>query len=120
MDIKLETDTIKAIVSEAVMASLTSEKREALIQNALNYLLTQKKDGYSNHPPESLLESAFKQALGTIAREISSEMLANDTRVREVVRKMIADAVEKLLDPTTYSETVERIKNAIEQGLSRR
>jgi hypothetical protein len=119
MEIKLDIETIKGLVSESIMTSLTDEKRDTLIQGALTYLLTKVKHPYGNRT-ESPVEGAFNSALEKIAQEMATEALEKDTRVRETIRKMISDAAERLLDEKGYNETVERIKNAIAQGLSPR
>ena len=119
MDIKLDTASIKELIGESIMVSLNTEKRDALIQGALSYLLTKTTNTYNNRQEDSPLESAFKHALGNIAREIATEALEKDERVRETIRKLIVEAVESLLDDKSYNNLVGKISAAITKGLVR-
>jgi hypothetical protein len=119
MEIKLDTDTIKSLIGESIMTSLTEEKRNALIQGAVEYLLTQNKNPY-NDRTESPIESVFKSAIRDIAETIATESLFHDGRVREIIRKMISDAVERMMDDKNYDVVVGRIRQAITDGLTRR
>lgn len=116
MQINLDETMMKSLVSEALMKSLDEEKRNALIQAAIEHLLTPQKD-YSGRPQPSPIESAFRYALTDCAKRIAEDHLASDAAIAEKIRGLITDALVKITE-TNREETVRGIAATLIAGLT--
>lgn len=117
MKIDLDDANLKKLVSEAILASLTDEKRSALIQGALQYLLApgEKMNGYGRAITPSPIEEAFNLAINGVAHTVANEMLRNDPMVKNEIKKLITKAVEKMANS---DEAVEKVRDAIVNTIS--
>lgn len=117
MEIKLDNDQLKTVVSEAILQSLDATKKDELIKSALAYLLTPQNTTTYGRKGESPIQCAFNNALEFLARDTAKEMLASDESIQTTIRGLISDAV-KALGERNREDTVMKISNAIASGLS--
>jgi cytochrome P450 len=116
MDIKIDTPQLRELLAEAVMASLDQVKRDALIQGAVQHLITQNTSAYDRTSP---IEQAFMYAVRDVAAKIANDMLANDKTVEERIRGLVNEALERLM-VANREKTVEKLADAIAAGMAYR
>lgn len=115
MEIKLEDQQLKSLIGEAIFQSMDDQKRDALIKEAIYYLVTPKSSNYSGKM-SSPLEDAFKQALYGITRDILADQLKNDPTVSDAVHGLLAEAVQRVFI-TGREETLRRVEIGIIDAL---
>lgn len=115
LEIKLSDTQMESMFSQALMASLTNEVREALIAQALRYLVAPSTHGYSTGP--SPIQQAFNQAVIKVAYEIAESTFRDDTKAVERVRDLVQEAVDQALSERR-PELVSNLAAAIAKGLT--
>lgn len=118
MDIKLDDAGMKALVSEAILQSLDAQKRDALIKEALAYLLEPKRDAYGSRLTP--LQDAFREAVSNFARRTVEEMFEKETAIRDDVLKLIKDSWAALMSDQRYPKLVTKFGEAISSALTGR
>ncbi len=113
--IKLSDGDLQALVAKSIVESLTPEKREALIENAVTALISQKAGSAYNAP--TVLQDAFNRAVAEVAQQIAREQIVGNTDIKAKIVVMIAEAWEKLVASESYSAMVEQIETALRKGL---
>lgn len=116
MDIKLDPESLKDVVSSAILKSIDDNKRDALIEAAIKHLLTPQ-GGSSYVKAESPLQTAFNNAVSFVSQSIAREMLENDTSVRANIQALLQEAFMKVMSQNR-EKTVTTIADAIVKGLS--
>lgn len=115
----LDTETLKGVVSEAILASLSAEARAAMIQGAIKHLLERPSSTspYDRNRP-SPLEEAFRIAVHDTARKVAAETIAGDDVLQARLRALILDGYEKLLTERR-DDVVARIASSISDAMFR-
>lgn len=107
------TDTMQALVIEAMARLLDDKKRDELIRQALAALLEKRSFGYG--AASSQIEREFQGAVTDVARTIVREIIETD-ELKARIRDLASKAIERaLLDETTL---VDRIARAFGKALS--
>lgn len=99
-------------LERAILESMTTEDRDRIIREAIIHLTSAHPGGYSSER-KSKIDEAFKRAVERVANEQAYELVKNDERVIELMRTMMAGAVERLL------VNQEEIKEALAKNLVR-
>jgi len=115
---QIDNDTLKVALAKAVLDTMTAEKREEIITNAVASLLNTKSSDRYDAP--SVLQHEFNTAVRDLARKIATEELESNEEVKAAVRKLITDAWIKLTGPDNYSNIVGKIADAMAAGLAGR
>ena len=116
MDIKLNVDQVKDIVSEAVLRSLDQDTRNTLIQGAIKSLLEPVGKDTMYSKAKSPLQQAFEQAVYSVAISIARETMEKDTIVQQQIKVLLTEAMEKVMIQNR-EKTVDLIANAITTGM---
>jgi len=116
MDIKLEPDALRDVVSAAILKSLDEGKRDALIESAIKHLLTPQ-GGSAYHKAESPLQTAFNNAVSLVAQQVAVETMKNDATVQANIQALLTEAFTKVMSENR-EKTVSTIADAIVKGLS--
>jgi len=116
MDIKLDPETLKDVVSAAILKSLDDTKKDAMIESAIKHLLTPQGGG-TYHKAESPLQTAFNTAVNLVAMQIAKETLENKPSVRANIEALLSEAFVKVMSENR-EKTVSTIADAITKGLS--
>ena len=119
MEIKLDENNLKELVSEAILRSLDEGQRNTLIQGAIAHLLTPPAATSYDRKPASPIQAAFNNALYQVANRVAAEMLTADTEITAKVKSLLVDAVDRLANETRET-TVNRIADAIRRGMTDR
>ena len=119
MEITLDNDMLKSVVSEAILKSIDDQKRDALVQAAIRHLLTSAQPTSYNRNPSSPIQDAFEHGMRNVAVGVCRDILEKDESVREKLRGLVADAVTRLMD-TNREKTVEKLADAIAAGMAYR
>ena len=117
LELGLEQEQLKGIVSEAILRSLDDQKRDALVQQALQYLLTPQESGYSYGRKKTPLEEAFEFAIRSVAGEVVSDHLEQDAQVKERLNGLVAEAFAKALE-NDRERITDRLADAITSALT--
>lgn len=117
MDITLDKEMVKSVVSAAILQMLDAQKREALIKEAIQHLLSPGTDSWNRG--RSPLQEAFANACRLIAVEIAKEMLEKDEQVKARIRELILEAYMRVTEQNR-EKTVQRIAEALERGMAYR
>lgn len=104
MNIQINPDDVKALVSEAILKTLDDEKRATLIKDAIAHLLTPPTGGGYGYDKTTPLQSAFRVAVEHTARRLCLEMLEQDEGLKGQIRALLTEAMEKAM--TTQREKV--------------
>lgn len=115
MEIKLDTVDFKEVFNAAIIKTLDEEKKNALIQGALNHLTT-RPDNNGYRKGKTPIEDAFEMALNQVAREKIEEFLKTDESINKTIEKLISDAVSKI-NGDRRENTVSKIADKIIEGL---
>jgi len=120
--IKLDDDSVRGLVAEAVLSNLSVEARNTLITDALKWLMTPREEtnnrGFGTVKRPSPLEEAFRDAISRVANQVVSEYLQNDPQTIENIKTLYAEAMHKLMNDGRI-DTVNAIASAIGEGMSR-
>lgn len=114
MNFSIDTDMVKNLFGEALLASLDQNKREILIKNALQHLMSKGSESWNRVTP---LEQAFNHAVSEVAKQIASELLTNDTVIQDKIRSLLNEALVRVLE-TNREQTVNKLAAAITEGLA--
>ncbi len=117
MDIKLDEQMMRGLVSEALLKAMDEKQRELLIAGAIKHLLTPEKGLYSSSPPQSPMEVAFRQSVSNVAQRIVSERLENDAEFKDKINGLLNEALVMVME-TGRDQTVKNIADAIAKGLA--
>lgn len=107
---------LRDIVAAAVLQVLDGKKRDELIKNAIVHLMTPTEHGYGRKAKSPLAE-VFEEALRRRAKEIAVEVLTQDPKVTEEVKRLIAEAMEVVF-VRKREATVERIADGLTKSLA--
>lgn len=90
-------EQLNAVIAGAILQSLTPEKRDELLRDAVASLMVPPpKDSWGPRPKAPLLE-AFERAAVQVANGIVRDLLANDAGFKAQVTGLITAAVEKAM-----------------------
>lgn len=94
----VSSDDMRAAVAKAVLDTLDQNKRDLLVQQALENLIAPRKDSrsYGSDKP-SILEETFNSELAMYAREVVREYFTEDGPMKEKLNGFIQRMVEKML-----------------------
>lgn len=117
MDVKLNDDTMKTIISKAILDSLTPERREEIISAAVRNLLTERANPNSYNSKNNLQE-AFDIAVREIARSVAMHELSKDGALHDKMRQLMLDAWEKMVAGDAYSKLTDNVAGALAKGIT--
>ncbi len=117
MDIKLDEPAMQALMVKAVMDSLTPERRDEMISQALVYLVKQPEKGsYGTQQPSPLM-TAFRYAAETVVNKIAREELENDGEFKKQLESLFSDVTKKLFADEVRETMVTKICELVVSGL---
>lgn len=96
MQLSLDDDTIRGLVSEGIIAQLSGEQREKIIGEALSSILKPGPSSYGRTEP-SPLQLAFNMAVNNVAQRIAVELIEEDPELRTRIKAQVLAGVENLL-----------------------
>lgn len=115
MKLELDDPQLKSLISEAIFASLTQEKKDALIARALENLMSPT-ESYGSEKV-TVIQREFYEAVRCLARDLVTKELEGNTEIKEKINGMIRDAVI-LMTETNREATVNKMSEAIYRGLT--
>lgn len=115
MKLELDDPQLKVLISEAIYASLTQEKKDSLIAAALANLMSPS-ESYGNSKV-TVIQREFYEAVRCIARDLVTKELETNSEIKERINGMIKDAVVMMTE-TNREQTVSKMSEAIYRGLT--
>jgi len=115
-NLNLPDDQMREIVSAAILQTVTAENRDTLITEAIANLLRPNSSGYGSKT--SLLQEAFNFAVNQKARQILTEMLNTDEKIKAQVSGVIAKAAEKAFNEERKEQMIDSMARAIATAFS--
>jgi len=117
MQIPIDQNALRELVSKAILDSLTGDKRDELLKGAIKELIETPKNTGPYGPKVSKLEQAFAQAVEVSANRIITDMMNNDEALISKIKGVMVEAVERAFEETGRAKMIEAISNAIVHGL---
>jgi hypothetical protein len=94
----IDSTAMQAIVSKAILEGIDQNQRDALLEQAVRYLLVAPpKQGYGAPEPKTPLQSAFDQAVGVAVNGVAREMVEGNQRLQQRIRELMSEAIESIL-----------------------
>ena len=109
---QLNTPDMTAIVSKAILDSLDAQKRDLLIQEALRGLMEPPKGSYSSN--KSVLQEMFAKEAANVASEVIREKLQNDPVVKAKLESMVSEVVAVVVAEDSKLRSV--VRESIEKA----
>jgi len=109
MNVQLKAEDLHHILSEAILLQLTQEKRDEFMKAALASLLARTDNQYDRR---SVIEKAFHEAAGDVARKEAGKMMEADPKFQAKLKELIVEAVERVFG-ANREKTIEKIADAI-------
>ncbi|RYE21050.1 MAG: hypothetical protein EOP45_10130 [Sphingobacteriaceae bacterium] len=119
MTISLDLDDVQLqkLLSTSVLQSLTQEKKEQLLGQSLDHLLTAPDGrGYDNKPFKSPIQTAFVNAVEKTATELVDDYVTKDGIFQAHIKRTVKEATEKWLN---NEEAQTNLKDRIATGISK-
>lgn len=116
MEVRLDDDAMKGIITKSIVDSLTPERREALICEAVKQLL--RADSGNTYDSRSNLQKAFDEAVYRVTSDVAREQLVSDDTLKPKVRQLLLDAWEKLAAGDAYEKLVEKVADGMRKAIS--
>lgn len=91
MELKLDDAAVQQAVSKALLDQIGADGQRRLVEAALTYLITPKKDNYGRQET-SPLQDMFNQAVGSAARKIVDELVVADESFQATIRTQVGEA----------------------------
>lgn len=112
----LPVDSIKHLVAEGILAQLSGEQKEAIITEALTFLLKPVREhGLYGARERSPLQNAFEMATLKVANDIARELIEENPEIRQRIKDTIHDSIGLVLaERNVFSNA---ISNAIDTAL---
>jgi hypothetical protein len=111
-------DNVRAVMVKVLYDSITAEQREKLLQDALASLITPPpQENWHRGKQPSPLEKIFTDCAYDIARQIISEQMKKDDKVKSDIEKLYAEALAKVF-VTDREQTVSKMASALTQALA--
>lgn len=109
---KIEPEQVKAMLAEALGATITPEVRDKLVQGAVHDLM---KGGWQQ---QSELQRIFSMGASDVARVIFEEEFNRPER-REQIREVVVEAFDKAFkDQDSRDKLIEKLASGIGAALS--
>lgn len=115
--INLDEKAITDLTSAGILAQLGAEQRDRLLKESLVFLLSKRTvgEGWNKKEYPSPLQDAFDSALRNTAVGIARTLFETDEGIKEKVKSVIEDAVNKALTEKR-DELVDGIAEAVLKG----
>jgi hypothetical protein len=102
LSIQIGDAKFKTLLSEAILASITTESRDALLKEALAKLVAPQFTGPSYDPQKtqepSIVQREFGRAVNGIGCEVIAEMVKSDPEIRAKVETLVRDTLLALME----------------------
>lgn len=96
-DIKIDTAAMNQIVSKAILEGIDDNQKQAILEQAVQALITPKKDNYGRNT-DTPLQRAFDSAVGSVVYQVAREFVEENQELRAKVREMVAQAMATALE----------------------
>lgn len=114
MDIKFTDEQLQQVITKAIFDSLTTEQKEDLLKKAVSSLLQpRERSGYSSYSKKTQLQEAYELAAYQVASSLIAEEMKNDEVFKANVKKLYADASEKVFAGENYQKLVDKAASNI-------
>ncbi len=117
MDVRLDDDAMRGIITKAIVDSLTPERREALIAAAIKELLEKDSSASRYGSSKTKLQSIFDMAALDVAREVARDVMSKDEAIKEKIRQLFYEGWTKATGPEGCDKLIENIANSIHKGI---
>lgn len=121
MDLKIDSEAMRTVVAEAIVAKLDEQSRVDLIQQAVAKMLTPPKQQYGSSPTKSPLEAAFEGAVLNLTVDVTKQYIEDHPEIKDKIRSVMIEGLEKLLnDRYEFRRAIsEAVASALKREFSR-
>ncbi len=114
VNVAFDTEAMRALVGESILASITDEMRKDILTQAVAQLTTVPKAQSYYDRSVSPLQKAFNDAVSNVANELAKELIEEDPSIRERVKSAMVSSLNKALKADVLDPA---ITSAIRQAL---
>lgn len=93
MNITIDTPQMRELISEAILSSLDTAKRDELMRGAIWYLLNKSPEYYGGR--KTPMQAMFESAVTHVANDIILEHVKSDTGLVVALKSLIEEATAK-------------------------
>ena len=115
MEINLKE--FEGIFEKAILQAMDQEKKDILIQGALESLLKKSTDRYDHGKSE--LEKIFEQSLSQVARVFITERFKEDKKLIDQIDILFKDIIKRVME-TERDQTIQKMVNILIDGMFKR
>jgi hypothetical protein len=120
MEISLNDEQLKDAVVAAIVGTMTGEKRDALLQNAIKSLFEVRTDSYSREK-KSRIQEAFDSATHQFSVALAKEFLTTEpynTQIRGIFHDALTQVFESKRE-AVVEQLASTLGDALVKGMSR-
>lgn len=114
----LDDNAMKDLIAKSIIDTLTPERREALIADAIKQLLASKSG--DRYDARSHLQVAFDLAVAQIAQKVAFEELSKDGGLKVKIRDLMVAGWERMASGENHEKLVSRIADSLTRAISGR
>ena len=104
-NIQINDESIRSAVSAAILQQLNTDNRDAILQQAVTYLITPPKDIYGRAQPTPL-QVAMNEAVARVVHRVANELIEQDEALKANIRDIATSALSKLTDADWDTRTI--------------
>lgn len=115
MELKLNEEKIKELLSGAILKELGENQRDVLIAQSISYLLSEQKRGEGYYAEKFIpLHEAFNKAVKCVANKVVLEYVENNEEIKQKIKDLFAEGAEQL-----FTKHREKILEAMAEAFAR-
>lgn len=116
--ITVDAEAMQSLVAKAIIDSMTPEKRNELIENAIKTVLATPRKQNSWDPDRSPLQLAFNEAVRICTDKMARDIIAEDVTFQAKLKELFADVAAQLFE-RDRDDLVDKIADAFASSLKK-
>lgn len=119
-EIKIDSEAMQSIVAKAVLEGIDANQREALLEQAVRYLITPPKgDRYGyGVSPATPLQTAFDNAVQASIHRTAVELVQGDEALQQRLKTLVTNAIADIMTEERYDDLAEAVRKSLGSTLS--
>ncbi len=111
MDIKLDQDAMRAVLTKALFDNMSEEQKAEIMKGAIEGLLKQGDSSRTSYgeKPLSPIEKAVREAAASVAHTEARKRLSESREFNDALDTLMADAVKKLFAEGAREKLIDKI-----------
>lgn len=118
--LQIDSQAMQIIVAKAIMDTMTTESRDALVQQAIATLITpppKDRNSYSSREPRSPLQEMFEYSVQNVARDMVATIVRDDDAFRARIRELLDAALAKAFEGERGESIINSMADVLVNGI---